>query len=183
VEEVKKTPIAQAVEQAAKQPAPEVDPVAMFRQVMAQNFVQHCVNAAVAEKVENPAMEGVKVALNELLVATFNQGDIQQAIGVIANAIATVGFDDGSTLADQLMGAWAVAASRNNKINMLLGRMRDEADADFQAFTHNQIMALRNEVFPPAPEEAVPAAEAEQAESLPAEAAPEQAAEAVPVTE
>lgn len=187
-----KTPVATAVEQAIK---PEVeqqqlDPAAIVRQAVAGNFIQHCVNAAVTEKAEQPLAKGIVTAINELLVVALNQdiGLAGKNIPLIAQAISTVGFGGGETnLAEQLMITWAVAAGRSGQLNTLLGKLRDASEVDYQRYVQEQFAALRPTPAPvaaveseevPAPVNEIPDVlhqeelDAEKAESLPAEAVP-----------
>lgn len=142
MESQNKTPVAQGVEQAIKQEAPQVDAAVMIRQAMANNFIQHCVNAAAADGAENPLMAGATSAVNELLVAVLNQGgdeQIQQNINLVANALVTIGFGEKTNLAEQLMTVWAVASGRNGGLNALLGKMRDASEVDYRSFMQEQL--------------------------------------------
>lgn len=193
-----KTQVAEGVEKAIK-PEAEADtrdPIVMVRQAMAGNFIQHCVNAAVVDKAENPIYEGTSTALRELLVVILQQGKEQteqtlyQNIQLIADSIASLNFGTETTLAEQLMFSWAVAAGRSGKLNSLLGQLRDAAEADYRRFLQGNLENLSKLVSVPVAaveSEEVPApvnetpdvvhqqeldAAKAKAESLPAEAVP-----------
>lgn len=161
----------------AHQPMEEADPAEVLRSAMASNYLQHCLNSAVADKTHGgaPLAVGVATAVSGLLLAIFRLSPehLEETLNAVSRGIGEVKIDE-TYLSELLMNVWAVGLSRNGQLNATLGRMKDIAEYDRHQFIaqHMATLAAGNQV--PAvvePELAQPAppVEADNADEKPAE--------------
>lgn len=154
--------VAEAIEQQqAEQMQPQEDPTVTLRRAMANNFLQHCVNAAIAEHGEATDQATAQGAMNAVadiavnIIGALDEGT-ENRLMLIADALGAVQVN-GTPLPNILMQMWAVSLSRQGRLHQFVGSMLDAGHQDMM----RSMMAAAN---PPAPApvvEAEPAAEAE----------------------
>lgn len=159
------------------QPMEEADPSEVLRSAMAGNFLQHCVNNAVADKSHgrDPLSVGVANAISSLMVAIFrlSPDHFEVVLDAVARSIGEVRVDQ-TPVSEMLMGCWAVHMSRNGNLNATLGRMKDIADYDRHQFIAQRMATLaagnpNPAVVEPEVTHPAPPVEADNAEEKPAE--------------
>lgn len=156
----------------------EADPAEVLRTAMASNYLQHCVNSAVADKSHGgaPLQVGMATAVSGLLLAIFRMSPdhFEDTLNAVSRGIGEVKIDQ-THLSEMLMGVWAVGLSRNGQLNAALGRMKDIADYDRHQFIAQQFALATGKPAPAEvePELAQPAppVEPDNADEKPAEGA------------
>lgn len=162
----------------AHQPVEEADPAEVLRTAMASNYLQHCVNSAVADQTHGgaPLQVGMATAVSGLLLAIFRMSPdhFEDTLNAVSRGIGEVKIDQ-THLSEMLMGVWAVGLSRNGQLNAALGRMKDIADYDRHQFFAQQVALATGKPAPAEvePELAQPAppVEPDNADEKPAEGA------------
>lgn len=138
------------------QPAQEVDPTVALRQAVAHNYLQHCVNHARTEL--DPAMpadqamyqatqQGLHDALVGLILTAYqvNQPHAHGFLSSICLAMGGVEVD-GEALPAKMMMEWAVAQSRQGKLNTLIGQLLDAAEVDRMTALLGEMNSLKGQV-------------------------------------
>lgn len=156
----------------------EADPAEVLRTAMASNFLQHCLNSAVADQSHggDPMMVGVQHAVGGLMLAILRMSpdQFQAVVESISRGLTEVRIDQ-TQLSELLMTSWAVGLARNGQLNRVLGQMKDVAEYDRNTFMIERMASLSNQTAQQpaevAPEVAVPV-EAQNAAEKPAEEAP-----------
>lgn len=129
----------------AHQPMEEADPAEVLRSAMASNYLQHCLNSAVADKTHGgaPLAVGVATAVSGLLLAIFRMSPehFEETLTAVSRGIGEIKIDE-THLSEMLMGTWAVGLSRNGQLNATLGRLKDIADYDRNQFIAQHMATL-----------------------------------------
>lgn len=144
-----KEALPQGAEQGIEQ---EVDQETMLRMAVAHNYLQHCVNAALAAKGadETPSdatLTGHSQAIVSLLVTMLQvQPELNHIVlEVIAGAIGEIKVSE-KPLPEVLMEQWVVSQARQGRMNALLGRLRDCAELDRNMYAHQQTQLLQAKI-------------------------------------
>lgn len=136
----------------------EVDQGVALRQAMANNYLNHCINGAVAENHPDATpitalLMGTHNAIISLLMAalqhTPDQNDAQ--LNVIATSLGELSLG-GRPMPEVLMDVWAVAQSRQGTLNQLIGKLRDRVELDRNQFMADQLQQLHTLIAPPSAE-------------------------------
>lgn len=141
-----------AEEQAQAGAEEQVSETELLRQSMARNYLQHCVNAAVAEQGPEAVLTGIHNALSTLILTAFNVNPDNNAL-VLETMAATLGDVrvGEQPLPELLMEVWAVSQARQGRLNVMLGKLRDRAELDRNQFIMNQMQQLAAMVAEKAP--------------------------------
>ena len=121
----------------------QVSETELLRQSMARNYLQHCVNAAVAEQSPEAVLTGIRNALSTLILTALNVTPNNNALVLetMASTMGEVSVGE-QVLPELLMEVWAVSQARQGRLNVMIGKLRDRAELDRNQFLMNQMQQL-----------------------------------------